>query len=56
MLSLGSKRQARPRGVLSTTSDMTQDMIDAGAQFVATGVDLQLLANSLRSLVTKWQR
>ncbi len=50
------KAAGKAPGVLSTTSDITQDMIDAGAQFVATGVDLQLLANSLRSLVTKWQR
>lgn len=42
-------------GVLSTTSEMTQDMIDAGARFVATGVDLQLLAGALRELAKQWK-
>jgi 4-hydroxy-2-oxoheptanedioate aldolase len=42
-------------GVLSTSADMTQDMIDAGARFVATGVDLQLLAGALRGLCARWK-
>lgn len=42
-------------GVLSTTSEMTQDMIDAGARFVATGVDLHLLAAALRDLAKQWK-
>jgi 4-hydroxy-2-oxoheptanedioate aldolase len=42
-------------GVLATSPDMTQDFIDAGARFAATGVDIQLLANALRTLAVKWK-
>lgn len=43
-------------GVLSTNDEMTQEMLDAGARFVATGVDLQLLAGSLRATAKRWAR
>ena len=42
-------------GVLATTPEMTQDMLDAGARFVATGLDLLILANSLRALAKRWK-
>ena len=42
-------------GVLATTPDMTQDMLDWGARFVATGVDLQVLARGMRDLATRWK-
>jgi len=42
-------------GVLATSPEMTQDLIDAGARFAATGVDIQLLANALRTLAVKWK-
>ncbi|MEL6883086.1 MAG: HpcH/HpaI aldolase/citrate lyase family protein [Pseudomonadota bacterium] len=41
-------------GVLATTPEMTQDMLNAGARFVATGIDLLILANSLRALAKRW--
>ena len=42
-------------GVLSTTPEMTQDMLDWGARFVATGIDLIILARALRDLAAKWK-
>ena len=42
-------------GVLATSPDMTQDLIDAGARFAATGVGIQLLANALRTLAVNWK-
>lgn len=42
-------------GVLSTTAEMTQDMLDWGARFVATGVDLQVLARGMRDLAAQWK-
>lgn len=42
-------------GVLSTMPDMTQDMLDAGARFVAVGIDLLVLARALRGLAAEWK-
>lgn len=42
-------------GVLATTPEFTQDCLDWGARFVATGLDLLMLAHSLRTLATKWK-
>ena len=42
-------------GVLATTPEMTQDMLDWGARFVATGLDLLILARALRDLAAKWK-
>lgn len=42
-------------GVLCTTPEFTQDCMDWGAQFVATGIDLLMLANALRTLREKWK-
>ena len=42
-------------GVLATTPEMTQDVLDWGARFVATGLDLLILARALRELSAKWK-
>lgn len=42
-------------GVLSTMPDMTQDMLDAGARFIAVGLDLIVLARALRGLSAEWK-
>jgi 4-hydroxy-2-oxoheptanedioate aldolase len=41
-------------GVLATTPEMAQDCLDWGARFMATGIDLLILANALRALSAKW--
>ncbi|MEO0633222.1 MAG: HpcH/HpaI aldolase/citrate lyase family protein [Pseudomonadota bacterium] len=41
-------------GVLATTPEMTKDMLASGARFVATGLDLLILARALRDLADKW--
>ena len=41
-------------GILATTPDFTQDALDWGARFVATGLDLLILAKSLRELAQRW--
>lgn len=41
-------------GILSTREDMTQKSLDAGARFVATGVDLLLLRAGAVSLRDRW--
>ncbi|MEQ3708903.1 MAG: HpcH/HpaI aldolase/citrate lyase family protein [Tateyamaria sp.] len=41
-------------GVLTTTPEFTQDCLDWGARFVATGLDLLILAKSLRTLAATW--
>ncbi|WP_299202941.1 HpcH/HpaI aldolase/citrate lyase family protein [uncultured Tateyamaria sp.] len=43
-------------GILATTPDFTQDALDWGARFVATGLDLLILAKSLRELAQRWKR
>lgn len=42
-------------GVLATTPEFTQDCLDWGARFVATGIDLLMLAKSLRTLAATWK-
>ncbi|WP_299746309.1 HpcH/HpaI aldolase/citrate lyase family protein [uncultured Tateyamaria sp.] len=42
-------------GILATTPDFTQDALDWGARFVATGLDLLILAKSLRELAQRWK-
>jgi len=43
-------------GVLCTTPEFTQDCLDWGARFVATGIDLLILANQLRALAKTWKK
>ena len=42
-------------GILATTPEFTQDALDWGARFVATGLDLLILAKSLRELAQRWK-
>ena len=41
-------------GILCTTPEFTQDALDWGGRFVATGLDLLILANALRNLASTW--
>lgn len=43
-------------GILSTQDDMTNAALAAGAQFVAVGADVLLLAHNARALAKKWVR
>lgn len=42
-------------GILSTHDPMTEDALAAGAQFVAVGADVLILAQGARALSKKWQ-
>ena len=42
-------------GILSTQDKMTNDALEAGAQFVAVGADVLLLGATARALAAKWQ-
>lgn len=42
-------------GVLSTNDEMTQSMIDAGAQYIAVGLDAMLLRAGAMALAAKWK-
>jgi len=42
-------------GVLATTPEFTQDCLDWGARFAATGIDLLILSKALRALSATWK-
>lgn len=42
-------------GILATTPEMTQDCLDWGGRFVATGIDILILAKALRTLAATWK-
>jgi 4-hydroxy-2-oxoheptanedioate aldolase len=42
-------------GILSTNDKMLQDAMAAGAQFVAVGLDVQMLLQSAKATAAKWQ-
>lgn len=42
-------------GILGTTEEATQAYFDMGAQFVAVGLDVMLLANAARALSARWK-
>ncbi|SDC76518.1 aldolase/citrate lyase family protein [Ruegeria marina] len=42
-------------GILGTTDEATQAYLDMGAQFVAVGLDVMLLANAARVLSARWK-
>ncbi|MCV2887412.1 HpcH/HpaI aldolase/citrate lyase family protein [Ruegeria aquimaris] len=42
-------------GILGTTDEATQAYLDMGAQFVAVGLDVMLLANTARRLSAQWK-
>ena len=52
---LGDYGMLRLEGVMSL-GDLTQDYLDAGANFVAVGMDVRLLAMTARALAAKWCR
>ncbi|MFK7876441.1 MAG: HpcH/HpaI aldolase/citrate lyase family protein [Paracoccaceae bacterium] len=43
-------------GILSSDDTMIQASIDAGAQFVAVGLDVLMLVGAARGLASKWKR
>ena len=43
-------------GILATRDDMIEASFEAGAQFVAVGIDIGLLASTARGLAAKWRR
>lgn len=49
------KAAGKAPGILSTNDDMTNNAINAGAQFVAVGADVLLLNASATKLAAKWQ-
>lgn len=42
-------------GILGTSDEATQAYLDLGAQFLAVGVDVSVLANAARALAGKWK-
>lgn len=42
-------------GILSLQDNMTNDALDAGAQFVAVGSDVAILSQGAQDIATKWQ-
>ena len=46
----------RAPGILSTRDEMTHAALEAGAQFVAVGADVLILAQGARALAAKWLR
>ncbi|MGR3617770.1 MAG: HpcH/HpaI aldolase family protein [Paracoccaceae bacterium] len=42
-------------GILGVAEESTQSYFDMGAQFLAVGIDVMLLANSARALAAKWK-
>jgi 4-hydroxy-2-oxoheptanedioate aldolase len=42
-------------GILSLDDEMTQKSLEAGAKFVAVGIDIVTLTNHSRALSTKWK-
>jgi 4-hydroxy-2-oxoheptanedioate aldolase len=42
-------------GILSLDDGMTQKSLEAGAKFVAVGIDIVTLTNHSRALSTKWK-
>ena len=42
-------------GILGTTDEATQAYSDMGAQFLAVGIDVMVLARNARDLAAKWK-
>ena len=42
-------------GILGTTDEATQTYADMGAQFLAVGIDVMVLARNARDLASKWK-
>ncbi|APX16573.1 2-keto-3-deoxy-L-rhamnonate aldolase [Phaeobacter inhibens] len=48
------KAAGKAPGILGTSPEATQAYFDMGAQFLAVGIDVMLLAKSARALATDW--
>ncbi|WP_037314516.1 aldolase/citrate lyase family protein [Ruegeria halocynthiae] len=42
-------------GILGTNDEATQTYLEMGAQFLAVGIDVMVLANASRALATQWK-
>ncbi len=49
------KAAGKAPGILSTQDDVTQSYRDAGAQFLAVGIDLLLFVRAARAAADKWK-
>ena len=48
------KATGKAPGILGVTEEATQAYADMGAQFLAVGIDVVLLAQSARALASRW--
>jgi len=49
------KAAGKASGILGTNDEATQAYLDMGAQFLAVGIDVMLLAQTSRALAAKWK-
>ncbi|WP_170468355.1 HpcH/HpaI aldolase family protein [Ruegeria arenilitoris] len=49
------KAAGKAPGILGTNDEATQAYLDMGAQFLAVGIDVMLLAQTSRTLAAKWK-
>ncbi|MEP4195085.1 MAG: HpcH/HpaI aldolase/citrate lyase family protein [Aliishimia sp.] len=49
------KAAGKAPGILSMNDDMISQSLEAGAQFLAVGVDVLILANSAKAIAKKWK-
>ena len=49
------KAASKAPGILGTNDEATQAYLDMGAQFLAVGIDVMLLAQTSRALAAKWK-
>ncbi len=49
------KAAGKAPGILGTTDEATQAYLDMGAQFLAVGIDVMLLAQASRALAARWK-
>ncbi|WP_170761152.1 HpcH/HpaI aldolase family protein [Ruegeria lacuscaerulensis] len=49
------KAAGKAPGILGTTDEASQAYLDMGAQFLAVGIDVMLLAQASRELASKWK-
>jgi len=49
------RKAGKAAGIIDVDPDMIQQDIDAGANFIAVGADLVILAGALRGLVDRWK-
>ena len=49
------KAAGKAPGILSTREDMTEASLEAGAQFLAVGLDIGMLAQTARATAKRWK-